>query len=1658
MLTPEQAHAELERIAVRDVEARRVRRCLLLVGDAAAAAQAFRGHNVPDLEKVGGRLDGLSARARRRVFRALHPGVGDVLDHAWQDLRRDPYTLGLERRAFRAPGHPEVTREGRATWVWRLLDAISEYEQPPQWFAVWAGRLGGDEAGLGRLLGVAIDHGHDDVFDALAATVRGGHDVAIMGRHVPVALLSCSRPDAWGMVERLLLSARRQEGLRQVILEAIDLAHPMAFRRMLALVVEHGLTRFAATVRAVGVWLGEPFDVTDRRMVDGILADLIGLLNDPTARMAALAGPDPGRVYLALWATAFGDAVEAAGHASKLLGHPSPEHRLAAARLLAAAGLPAFQDAILTALADDDLRVAAVGFHDLQSPYGYNQWLVAGGDAHVDSVGYDDRAFEGLRRLLNRLTGAQKVPVGLWKPQQLALAPKDVADTLALGLGKRPATTLADLVGRMSATGRFAYVTRLAKDPRRHRAALLDLVGDRSEWVRREALAALTGGPRLTVTEAGDLEHLLQRRDANLRRGVIALLLRQRDEAAVESVARLLAGTGTQVDGGRELARELRSAGRVNRRLRELPTGDDQSEDVGEGDGGRDAGPAVPDSLIDHDARTPPRQPAGELTALTRWSDGVTRVLTSFDAWLAEHRDVEVTVEGWSGPQVQVVSDLRWLNGPNAGEPWEDQRDRFPLSDLVQPWWERTAPQLAAGGLEAALAWPFLRAARQQLAGYRLGERNDPAWVRRLVETAGSVRVVRDMAYEPLVGGLLPWFAAHELRTDWIDPLLDGAEAALAHVPRRAIRALPMVATFRSSDGLGYRFEYDWRSGPASAWLKAAVELEALHPALWSPEQRDRLWRMVRFVDEPRGSYDPRSGARDHARDVIRGTADLPRRPARRRPPIQLAVRAAEDGVATRSDVADLLAGEYVPEDNVPGGFDHRHPLSELSRRRRPAWVAGYPWLGALVDEIRDRAVDAEAARGELPSPYSAVASRLRSVEGVDTVARLLSALGRQRFVRGYIWFGDTKAGSLSRLIRSCTPAEGETADDFAAAVAAHRVTERKLLELAVYAPQWAAFAEATLRYPGLTDAVYWLHAHTKDDQWQVDEDVRAEWAAEVHERTPLSANDLLDGAVDVAWLARVREALSDDRFDVLLDLAKYASSGGGHKRAQLYAEAVRGKVPRDELLGRIGAKRHQESVRALGLLPLPGGDQERRTDLLDRYQIFQEWLRQSRVFGQQRRASEELAARIGMQNLARTAGYRDPQRLMWAMEAEAVRDLAAGPVVVSAGDVTVGLSLDDGGAPTLEVRRAGKVLKNVPATLRKDEQIAGLRVRATSLRQQARRMRESLEVTSVRGHTFTVDELAELMAHPMLAPMLRDLLVVSEEGLCGFPRDGGRILIDHDGTEREADGSPMRVVHPTDLLSVGTWSAWQHRCFIRRIRQPFKQVFRELYVPTAAERDGVTASQRYAGHQVNPRQAVALLGSRGWVTAPDEGALRTFHDEGLTARLAVLDAMFTPAEAEGMTIETVSFTPVGQWEVVPLEAVPPRLFSEVMRDIDLVVSVAHAGGVDPEATASTVEMRGALVRETAELLGMGNVELTDHHALVAGKLGSYSVHLGSGVVHRRPGNALCIIPVGSQHRGRLFLPFVDDDPRTAEVVSKVVLLARDHQIKDPTILEQLRA
>jgi hypothetical protein len=333
--------------------------------------------------------------------------------------------------------------------------------------------------------------------------------------------------------------------------------------------------------------------------------------------------------------------------------------------------------------------------------------------------------------------------------------------------------------------------------------------------------------------------------------------------------------------------------------------------------------------------------------------------------------------------------------------------------------------------------------------------------------------------------------------------------------------------------------------------------------------------------------------------------------------------------------------------------------------------------------------------------------------------------------------------------------------------------------------------------------------------------------------------------------------------------------------------------------------------------------------------------------------------------------------------------------------------------------------------------------------------MRQSLEVAMCRGDSIAAAELIQLCQNALLAPLLTRLVLVGE-GTLGYPDKDGKVLRDHKGKlEPIKKSETLRIAHPYDLLATSQWDAWQHECFGAERVQPFKQVFRELYVMTRQEKSTGLLSRRYAGQQVNPTQAFALWGQRGWNVK--EGVWKTFHDVGITAFVGFNYGFTTPLEVEGLTIETVGFRKRDAAEAMKLTAVPPRIFSEVMRDLDLVVSVAHRGQVDPEASASTVEMRGNLLRETCRLLQLPNVRIKANFALVEGDLGKYSVHLGSAVVHKLPGGALCIVPVHAQHRGRLFLPFADDDPKTAEVMSKVLLLARDSEIQDPVILDQLR-
>ncbi|WP_372510383.1 DUF4132 domain-containing protein [Actinomadura madurae] len=60
---------------------------------------------------------------------------------------------------------------------------------------------------------------------------------------------------------------------------------------------------------------------------------------------------------------------------------------------------------------------------------------------------------------------------------------------------------------------------------------------------------------------------------------------------------------------------------------------------------------------------------------------------------------------------------------------------------------------------------------------------------------------------------------------------------------------------------------------------------------------------------------------------------------------------------------------------------------------------------------------------------------------------------------------------------------------------------------------------------------------------------------------------------------------------------------------------------------------------------------------------------------------------------------------------------------------------------------------------------------------------------------------------------------------------------------------------------------AWRDLLVERRIRQPFKQAFREIYLLTPAEEETRTYSNRFAAHLVHYRRMFALFRARGWTS-----------------------------------------------------------------------------------------------------------------------------------------------------------------------------------------------
>ena len=309
--------------------------------------------------------------------------------------------------------------------------------------------------------------------------------------------------------------------------------------------------------------------------------------------------------------------------------------------------------------------------------------------------------------------------------------------------------------------------------------------------------------------------------------------------------------------------------------------------------------------------------------------------------------------------------------------------------------------------------------------------------------------------------------------------------------------------------------------------------------------------------------------------------------------------------------------------------------------------------LKIIYDEGRkivDYLVQNELKRGDSPTIYSKLLHEIDRIEGIDYLVQILQALGKETLDRTSYYYGsgyDSKKGVLSHLLKVCYPTEKDNSKELAKKLKGTDITEQRLIEVAMYSSQWIEIIEGYLGWKGLASGCYYFQAHMSDI------DVNKEGLFAKY--TPIPIEDLKEGAFDIDWFKSAYKELGEKKFEMLYDSAKYISDGAKHSRARMFADAVNGKLNLKETEKKIEDKRNKDLVASYSLIPLL---KDKQKDALHRYQFLQKFLKESKKFGAQRRASETKAVNISLENLSRNMGYSDVTRLIWNMETALINEM----------------------------------------------------------------------------------------------------------------------------------------------------------------------------------------------------------------------------------------------------------------------------------------------------------------------------------------------------------------------------------------------------------------
>lgn len=1628
-------------------------------------------------------------------------------------LNRFPFSHGWNRRAVRTAKYGPSVRQ-----AFSILEAYENlgyckvsvedylYGRLDEETLDYARNTWNFERNFSYIYAAEIDRGNQKVIDALKNLILSENNTAYLNREMILGIIRSDNGELHNLLGSLLLAARLQEGLRQCICEAMDEGTREAFLVLLKVIEDNGLSRYSSVKRSIATWIGIFDENNVDRVTDKMLSLMGRCLRDKSLCGKLLADNDSIEISVALWALGFDEADEAVEAMLKLIDYGTRNQKLTASYY----NQNLFDGQIRKKAAkkvilehSDDLELVAAFLPAYSAEfYTWVRGLLkrnvngAGEERPVKAVVtdyYDSR--EEAEALYEKLYSVyRQIPKKglIYSPcifpwYRVEMTPADVIRHLAFlayVLGdEEKITEAARLLGDMSGScGRPDLMTLLLYCPknRAQKDILIQSMGITEESTSRKAISLVKKMP-LESRDYELMEEMLRFKRSGLRKELLDILMGQPEKTMEECLKRLLADKKEEKrSGGLDLLLRLsaqKEKAEFYEKVRPLASlvenpSDKEKVLLGEILRNRELS-VIPEKgfgLYDPDAREeiPEENPGTDTLkqCIPLTEREIMEKIKKLDALIKAHKDDEyesasgektlignsfwhkkgcaVNEEGYFGPEsYPLEKELRSFYEEEIGDygVFVEMEARLLLSNSQlfensRPFYKALFGKMPFGPEPMNLEYPkqvseIRNIYRQEYKDKKLLLRAGVEAARALARVADKKNIVISYQYKGWNGNLYNSTACiNSVR--FIDRFLEGLQYWETDEEfTAAFYAAWSLERKCGEDRERSRFFNSAGNGDGLTPLRPYWFLKAYHMGLIS---KDTLFQAV-------------------LNDYHRSTC----------------LRA----------LTQLVKGEYAKPGNrqVWNRF-FGSPMAGRIIEQGAELVGPDTWCGKLVQDLYHTIipviVDMELRRGEAETPVSVDMAGVSYIRGTGYLVRILMALGKDALSREtyYSWYytsRNSKREVLSLLLKSCYPGEEDSGETLKAALEGTSIKADRLVEVAMYAPQWIDIIQEYLGWNGLKSGCYYFMAHMNERFDQQKQAMIAKY-------TPLSVEELQDGAFDIDWFRECYSLLGEKNFSLLYKAAKYISDGQKHSRARKYADAATGKVTLEQLQAEIRAKRNKDLLMSYGLVPF-GGEQKR--DMVGRYQFIQNFAKEAKQFGAQRRASETKAAQTALVNLSVHAGFADVTRLTLNMETELIREFLPYMSWTPVEDVEICLEIGGDGKSSILCRKNGKLLKSVPSKLGKNPYVLEVKDAHKKLKDQYVRAKKMMEESMESGDWFSAEEVWGLLQNPVVKAVLEPLVFVGQEKTgqsdCQEDRPGAGPIgfLQEPVKEEKAAGAVdlktwdgriislkaqdrVRIAHPLDLYRAGVWHEYQRSLFDRQIRQPFKQVFRELYVKLPEEL-GLKTTRMFAGNQIQPQKTVGCLKGRRWVADYEEGLQKIYYKENIIARIYALADWFSPSDVEAPTLEWVEFSDRKTFMPLTIEEVPDLIYSEVMRDVDLAVSVAHAGGVDPETSHSTIEMRRAIVEFNLPLFGLKNVTLKDSHALIAGSRAHYSVHLGSGVIHQEGGAMLNILPVHSQNRGRLFLPFVDEDPKTAEIMSKIVLLAEDKKIRDPFILDQFR-